>query len=84
MLLSHINVYYKVGQLFYYKVRQTVLQSGEDLLLQSGAGSITNWSRYYKVGQVLLQSGAGITKWGIITKWCIALATLARYILVSS
>ena len=56
---------------FYYKVRQTVLQSGAALLLQSGAGSITKWSRYYKVGQVLLQSGAGITKWGIITKWCI-------------
>ena len=50
---------------FYYKVRQTVLQSG--------AGSITKWSRYYKVGQVLLQSGAGITKWGIITKWCITI-----------
>ena len=56
---------------FYYKVRQTVLQSGAALLLQSGAGSVTKWSRYYKVGQVLLQSGAGITKWGIITKWCI-------------
>ena len=35
---------------FYYKVRQTVLQSGAALLLQSGAGSITKWSRYYKVG----------------------------------
>ena len=34
---------------------------------------ITKWGSffYYKVGQVLLQSGAGITKWGIITKWCI-------------
>ena len=60
-----------VADFFYYKVRQTVLQSGAALLLQSGAGSITKWSRYYKVGQVLLQSGAGITKWGIITKWCI-------------
>ena len=57
---------------FYYKVSQTVLQRGEALyykvghvLLQSGA------CMYYKVGQVLLQSGAGITKWGIITKWCI-------------
>ena len=56
---------------FYYKVRQTVLQSGGAVLLQNGASSITKWSRYYKVGQVLLQSGAGITKWGIITKWCI-------------
>ena len=61
---------------FYYKVRQTVLQSGAALLLQSGAGSITKWSRYYKVGQVLLQSGAGITKWGIITKWCITKLTI--------
>ena len=52
-----------------------MLQSGAALLLQSGAGSITKWSRYYKVGQVLLQSGAGITKWGIITKWCITHAT---------
>ena len=48
-----------------------MLQTGAALLLQSGAGSITKWSRYYKVGQVLLQSGAGITKLGIITKWCI-------------
>ena len=47
-----------------------MLQSGE-AQIQSGAGSITKWSRYYKVRQVLLQSGAGITKWGIITKWCI-------------
>ena len=62
---------------FYYKVRQTVLQSGAALLLQSGAGSITKWSRYYKVGQVLLQSGAGITKWGIITKWCITTSHLS-------
>ena len=61
---------------FYYKVRQTVLQSGAALLLQSGAGSITKWSRYCKVGQVLLQSGAGITKWGIITKWCITVLLL--------
>ena len=42
---------------FYYKVRQIVLQSGAALLLQSEAGSITKWSRYYKVGHVL-QSGA--------------------------
>ena len=76
---------------FYYKVRQTVLQSGAALLLQSGAGSITKWSRYYKVGQVLLQSGAGITKWGIITKWCITtlkhqrnIIGLASYIIFSS
>ena len=48
-----------------------MLQSWAALLLQSGAGSITKWSRYYKVGQVLLPSGAGITKWGVITKWCI-------------
>ena len=56
-------------------------------LLQSGAAFvITKWGKlyykvgqlaiykyfsYYKVGQVLLQSGAGITNWGIITKWCI-------------
>ena len=66
---------------FYYKVRQTVLQSGAALLLQSGAGSITKWSRYYKVGQVLLQSGAGITKWGIITKWCITVVSLNGEIL---
>ena len=52
-----------------------MLQSGAALLLQSEAGSITKWSRYYKVGQVLLQSGAGITKWGIITKWCITSMT---------
>ena len=48
-----------------------MLQSGAALLLQTRAGYITKWIRYYKVGQVLLQSGAGITKWGIITKWCI-------------
>ena len=70
---------------FYYKVRQTVLQSGAALLLQSEAGSITKWSRYYKVGQVLLQSGAGITKWGIITKWCItALTVLCLFIRYAS
>ena len=57
-----------------------MLQSGAALLLQSGAGSITKWSRYYKVGQVLLQSGAGITKWGIITKWCITDTTLGEKI----
>ena len=50
--------YYKVGQLF---------------LLQSEANCVTKWGSSFiiKVGQILLQSGAGITKWGIITKWCI-------------
>ena len=57
-----------------------MLQSGAALLLQSGAGSITKWSRYYKVGQVLLQSGAGITKWGIITKWCITVGLFGTYV----
>ena len=33
--------YYKVGQFFYYKMRQTVLQSGAALFLQSEASSIT-------------------------------------------
>ena len=57
-----------------------MLQSGAALLLQSETGSITKWSRYYKVGQVLLQSGAGITKWGIVTKWCITTAPNFNYV----
>ena len=55
--------------LFYYKLRQTLLQIGAAFtdkgnryykigqLLQIGAECIKNWGRYYKLGQ-LLQIGA--------------------------
>ena len=42
-------MYYKLGQLFYYKL---------------GQNFTTNWRRYYKLRQSLLQIGAGITNWG--------------------
>ena len=42
--------------LFYYKLRQT--------LLQIGANIVTNWSSYYKLGQPLLQDRAAITNKG--------------------
>ena len=67
LLQSGVNIYYKMGQLF-------LLQSEANCVTKWGSSFITKWGRfYYKVGQVLLQSGAGITKWGIITKWCITM-----------
>ena len=42
--------------LFYYKLRQT--------LLQIGASVVTNWGSYYNLGQPLLQNRAAITNWG--------------------
>ena len=42
--------------LFYYKLRQT--------LLQIGASVVINWDSYYKLGQPLLQSRAAATNWG--------------------
>ena len=49
------KIYYKVGQLFYYKVGQDLLQSGAGITKWDNV--ITKRGRYYKVGQ-LLQSGA--------------------------
>ena len=54
MLLPHVNVYYKVGQLFLLQSEANCVTKWAALLLQSGAGSITKWSKfYYKDGQVL-------------------------------
>ena len=39
------KVYYKLGKLHYYKLRQVLLQIGEKF--------ITNLGRYYKLGQLL-------------------------------
>ena len=49
------KIYYKEGQLFYYKVGQDLLQSVAGITKLGKI--ITKWGRYYKVGQ-LLQSGA--------------------------
>ena len=57
----------------YYKVGQIVLQSGAAGYQIFQQLAIYKYFSYYKVGQVLLQSGAGITNWGIITKWCITI-----------
>ena len=51
--------YYKLGQLSYYKMGQT--------LLQIGAAITNQGNRYYKLGQTLLQIRAAITNWGITT-----------------
>ena len=42
-------MYYKLGQLHYYKLGQVLLQV---------------WGSHYKLGQVLLQNRAAITNWG--------------------
>ena len=48
--------------LFYYKLRQTLLQMGEIV--------VTNWGSYYKLGQRLLQNRAAITNWAkFISSW---------------
>ena len=52
--------------LFYYRLRQTLLQIGAALLLQIGASVVTNWGSYYKLGQPLLQNRAAITNWSKI------------------
>ena len=76
--------------LFYYKLGQTLLQIRAALLLQIGAGFITNWGSYYKLRQPLLQNRAAITNWGkiynrlgqvlqiraIITNWDITVVTV--------
>ena len=57
--------YFKLGQLSYYKMGQTLLQIGA--VLQIRATVITNWGSYYKLGQTLLQIRAAITNGAIIT-----------------
>ena len=48
--------------LFYYKLRQTLLQKGEIV--------VTNWGSYYKLEQRLLQNRAAIKNWvKFITSW---------------
>ena len=73
--------------LFYYKLRETLLQIGAGSLLKIGVSVVTNWGSYYKLGQSLLQNRAAITNWGkiyyklgqalqiraIITNWDITL-----------
>ena len=51
---------------FYYKLGQTLLQTGAASLLQIRASVVTNWGSYYKLGQPLLQNRAAITNWGKI------------------
>ena len=51
--------------LFYYKLRQTLLQIGAVSFLQIGVSVVTNWDSYYKLGQPLLQKKAAITYWGM-------------------
>ena len=50
--------------LFYYKLRQTLLQIGAASSLQIRVNVVTNWDSYYKLGQLLLQNRAAITKLG--------------------
>ena len=50
--------------LFYYKLRQRLIQIEAASLLQIGASAVTNWGSYYKLGQPLLQNRAAITNWG--------------------
>ena len=65
------NIYYKLKSSF-FKARQLFfITKWGKLYYKVGQLAIYKYFSYYKVGQVLLQSGAGITKWGIITKWCI-------------
>ena len=52
--------------LFYYKLGQTLLQTGAASLLQIRASVVTNWDSYYKLGQPLLQNRTAITNWGKI------------------
>ena len=67
-------MYYKSGQallcnfvlqtgaaLFYYKLRQILLQIEASSLLQIKARVVTNWGSYYKLWQPLLQNRAAIT-----------------------
>ena len=53
LLQSATTCYYKVRQLFYYKVRQVLLQSATGITKCDSF--ITKWDRYYKV-RWLLQS----------------------------
>ena len=45
---------------FFYKLRQTLFQTGAASLLQTGAYVVTNWVSYYKLGQPLSQNRAAI------------------------
>ena len=76
--------------MFYYKLGQTLLQTGAASLLQIGVSVVTNWGSYYKLGQPLLQNRTAIRNWGkmyyklgqelqiraIITNWGITNASL--------
>ena len=54
------------GSFFYYKLGQTLLQSGAASLLQIRASVVTNWgSRCYKIGQLLQIAAKFITSWDI-------------------
>ena len=77
LLQSEVNIYYKVGQLFFITKwgRQTVLQSGAaffyykvrqaNCVTKWGSSFITKWGRfYYKVEQVLQSGASFITKLG--------------------
>ena len=55
LLQSAMDSYYKVWQLFSYKVRQGLLQIATGLGITKCDGFITNCDRYYKV-RWLLQS----------------------------
>ena len=50
--------------LFYYKLKQTLLQIGIASLLKIGASVVPKWGSYYKLGQPLLQNRAAIKNWG--------------------
>ena len=78
---------------FYYKLGQTLLQTGAASLLQIGPSVVTNWGSYYKLWQPLLQNKAAITNWGkiyhklrqtlqirtIITNWGITKLFLCKH-----
>ena len=80
-------MYYKLGPacvkigaaLFYYKLRQTLLQIEAVSLLQIGASVVANWGSYYKLEQPLLQNRAVLQIRTIITNWEICTLYVGTY-----
>ena len=65
LLQSAMVCYYKVRQLFYYKVRQVLLQSATDFTKCNN--SITKCDRYYKVRRLLQSATVQTGYWGVGT-----------------
>ena len=55
----------------YYKVGQTLIQSGTAFVITKWDDFITKWDGYYKVGRFYYKVGRVLQSGTIITKWAL-------------